>query len=58
MKKGEIIQLQTIDKRGFISFNMLKIKDARVAKRLLKVNGYREISPSQYFCSHQYDKVS
>lgn len=29
MKKGDIIELQTIDRRGFISFDHKKIKDAR-----------------------------
>ncbi len=28
MKKGDIIELQIIDKRGFISFDHKKIKDA------------------------------
>ena len=57
MKKGDIIELRTIDKHGFIGFQHMKIKDARVAKRLLRVNGYSPMcEPNTYFCSHQYDK--
>ena len=55
MRKGDIIELQTIDKRGFISFDHKKIKDARTAKRLLCKNGYHETQPNVFFCSHQYD---
>ena len=56
MVKGDIIELQTIDKRGFISFDHKKVKDARSAKKLLRENGYRLTAPNTYFCSHQYDK--
>ena len=58
MKQGDIIELQTIDKKGFISFQHMKIKDARVAKRLLKENNYSPMAePNTYFCSHQYERV-
>ena len=57
MKKGDVIELRTIDKGGFISFKHLKIKDARVAKRLLRDNDYHPMGePNTYFCSHQYEK--
>ena len=57
MKKGDIIELRTIDKRGFISFDHKEVKDARIAKRLLRDNGYYPIAePNTYFCSHQYDR--
>jgi hypothetical protein len=57
MKKGDIIELRTIDKKGFISFTHLKIKDAKVAERLLKVNNYSPMAePNTYFCSHQYER--
>ena len=36
MKKGDIIELQTIDKRGFLGFRHIKIEDARLAKKALK----------------------
>ena len=56
MKRGDIVELRTIDKRGFISFRHAKIKDARVAKRLLKENGYHPMAEANtYFCSHQYE---
>lgn len=56
MKKGDIIELRTIDKRGFMSFQHMKIKDARVAKRLLRDNAYYPMTePNTYFCSHQYE---
>lgn len=56
MRKGDVIELRTIDKKGFISFQHLKIKDARQAKRLLRINGYSPMAePNTYFCSHQYD---
>ena len=57
MKKGDIIELRTIDKRGFISFEHLKVKNAKAAKRLLQSNGYYPMcEPNTYFCSHQYEK--
>ncbi len=55
MRKGDIIELQTIDKRGFMSFDHKKIKDARSAKKLLRENGYHLTQSNTYFCSHQYD---
>ena len=57
MKKGNIIELRTIDKRGFISFQHLKIRDARLAKAELKRHNYTPMAePNTYFCSHQYEK--
>ena len=57
MRKGDIIELRTIDKRGMISFQHLKIKDARITKRILKENHYTPmIEPNTYFCSHQYER--
>ena len=57
MKNGDIIELRTIDKRGFISFRHLKVKDAIVTKNFLKDNHYYPMSePNTYFCSHQYEK--
>ena len=57
MRKGDIIELRTIDRRGFISFQHLKIKDARVARRLLRERHYQQMpaEPHAYFCSHQYE---
>lgn len=56
MKKGDIIKLQTIDKRGFISFGHKKIKNVKLAKQLLADNGYHETQTNTFFCSHQYEK--
>jgi len=55
VKKGDIIELQTINKKGFLSFQRLKITDARVMKKKLTQNGYHETAGNTYFCSHQYD---
>lgn len=56
MKKGDIIELRTIDKHGFISFDHKKIKNVKLAKKLLRENGYSPMAePNTYFCSHQYD---
>jgi len=58
MHKGDVIELRTIDKRGMISFQHLKVKDARVAKRLLQGKGYQQMpaEPHAWFCSHQYER--
>jgi len=57
MKRGDIIELRTIDKHGMIGFQHLRVKDARVAKRLLRENNYTPMAePNTYFCSHQYEK--
>lgn len=57
MRKGDVIELRTIDKKGFISFQHLKIKDAKKAKRLLAENHYTPMyEPNTYFCSYQYEK--
>lgn len=60
MKKGDIIELRTIDKQGMIHFDHKKVKDARTAKRLLRDNGYSQMpaEPHAWFCSHQYDNRS
>ena len=56
MKKGDIIELRTIDKHGFISFQHLKIIDARLARAELKRLNYTPMAePNTYFCSHQYE---
>ena len=55
MRKGDIIELQTIDKKGFIGFDHKKVKDARSAKKLLRENGYHETQPNVFFCTHQYE---
>ena len=55
MKKGDIIQLCTINKQGLISFQRLKVKDARLAKRQLAEKGYYQIQANQYLCNRQYD---
>ena len=58
MKKGDIIELRTIDRRGMISFQHATIKDARMAKRLLTEKGYQQMpaEPNCYIASHQYEK--
>jgi len=57
MKKGDIIELRTIDRRGMISFQHLKIKNAKAAQQVLREHGYYPMSePNTYFCSHQYEK--
>jgi len=57
VKKGDIIELRTIDKHGFISFQHLKIKNARLAKKELKRHNYTPMAePNTYFCSHQYER--
>jgi hypothetical protein len=57
MKKGDIIEIRTIDRRGMISFAHKKIKDARAAKKLLRENGYQQMpaEPHAWFRSHQYE---
>ena len=56
MKSGDIIELRTIDKKGFISFQHAKIKNARLANRILREKGYQPMcEPNTYFCSHQYE---
>ena len=58
MKKGDIIELRTIDKHGMISFQHATIKNAKAAKKLLAEKNYHEMpaEPGCYFCSHQYDR--
>ena len=57
MKKGDIIELRTIDKHGFISFQHAKIKNVKAAKTVLQEKGYYPMAePNTYFCSHQYEK--
>ena len=57
MRKGDIIELRTIDKHGFISFQHAKVKDVTAAKKVLREKGYYPMSePNTYFCSHQYEK--
>lgn len=58
MKKGDIIELRTIDKKGFMHFDHKKVRDARIANKLLRDNGYSPMpaEPNCYFCSHQYEQ--
>jgi len=57
MKKGDIIELRTIDKHGMISFAHRKVKNVKLALKLLKENGYTQMTaePYAWFCSHQYE---
>ena len=55
MRKGDIIQLATINKQGLISFQRLKVKDTRLAKRQLAERGYHQMQANQYLCNRQYD---
>ena len=57
MRKGDIIELRTIDKKGFMSFQHAKIKNVHAAEKQLREKGYYPMSePNTYFCSHQYDR--
>ena len=56
MKAGDIIELRTIDKKGFISFQHLKVKNVELAKRILAEKGYQPMEENCYFCSHQYER--
>ena len=56
IKDGDTIELRTIDRQGFISFQHAKIKDAKLAEKILKEKGYYPTGePNVYFCSHQYE---
>ena len=55
MRKGDIIELQTIDKRGFLGFQRIKVSNARALKKKLIGKGYHETAGNTYFCSHQYE---
>ena len=57
MKKGDIIELRTIDKKGFIHLDHKKVNDPKAAEQLLKANDYSQMpaEPHAWICSHQYE---